>query len=223
METSTLQPILLIPQSSHAVKQWEQAFAYFEAPEVHTFTIDVHEDLVKRKQVTMIQEMISALQHYPHLIEKMIFSLEFKFAEVEDSNLFIPENCWKFDSNYYNWFSELSKLPIMIFFINDEDARYYALLGDMLANGSLPVTTIENNERSQINLEGVEWKKFIERLFNSCWMMLLYCHNTGFNPKPYIQSLLADMDVSSLWDDIYNKYQEDVRKDVRFKSIATAA
>lgn len=223
METSTLQPILLVPQNSKLITQWEQAFAYYESPEVHTFSIDVHEDLVKRKQVNMIQEMISALQHYPHLIEKMIFSLEFKFTEVEDSDLYIPENCWKFDNNYYTWFSELSKLPIMIFFINDADARYYALLGDMLANGSLPVTTIENNERSEISLEGVEWKKFVERLFNSCWMMLLYCHNTGFNPEPYIQSLLADMDVSGLWDDIYKKYQEDVRKDVRFRSISKAA
>lgn len=223
MIATTPKPILLVPSGSHVVKQWEQAFAYFAAPDKHTFTIDVYEDLVKSKQVAMIHEMISALQHYPHLIEKMIFSLDFKFTELEDSNLYIPENCWKMDPNYYTWFSELSKLPIMIFFINDEDARYYALLGDMLANGSLPVTTIENNERSQISLEGVEWKKFIERLFNSCWMMLLYCHNTGFNPEPYIQSLLADMDVSNLWDDIYNKYQEDVRKDVRFKAIKKAA
>ncbi len=223
MATLTQQPIFLIQNNCPLIKQWEQAFTYFANPEIHTFTVDVYEDLVKGKQVAMIHEMISALQHYPHLIEKMVFSLDFKFTELEDTNLYIPETCWKFDANYYNWFSELCKLPIMIFFINDEDARYYALLGDMLANGSLPVAALENNERSQISLEGVEWKTFIDRLFNSCWMMLLYCHNTGFNPEPYIQSLLADMDVSSLWDDIYIKYQEDVRKDVRFKSISKAA
>ncbi len=216
-------PIYLIPKSDPSVKQWEQAFTYFEAPEIDTFTIDVYEELVAFKHVAMVQEMITALQHYPHLIEKMMFSIDFKFTEIEDSNLYLPEDCWKSEPKYYQWFAELSKLPIMVFFINDEDARYYTLLGDMLASGDLPVTPLENNERSQISLEGVEWRKFIERLFNSCSMMMLFCHNTGFNPEPYIQSLLADMDVSALWDDIYKKYQEDVMKNVRFKAVKVAA
>ena len=219
---SATQPIYLVPKGDEAIKQWKHAFELFAAPYKHTFTIDVYEELVEGKHVAMVQEMISVLQHYPHLIEKMLFALEFKFTEVEDSNLYLPDECWKADPRYYRWFAELSKLPIMVFFINDEDARYYTLLGDMLADGSLSVGPLDKNERSQVSVEGKEWQQFLGRLFNSCWMMLLFCHNTGFNPEPYIQSLLADLDMSQLWDDIYRKYEKDVRNNIHFRAVPTA-
>lgn len=205
-------PIYIIDESNPIVRQWEHALSIFGKPENHTLKLNIFEGLVDLKSVGMIHQMIAALQHYPQLIEKMIFAIDFNFAEVENCELFIPPHCWKSDPKYYAWFAELNTLPVVLFFINDEDARYYALMGDMIVNGEIEINHFKDKIRSELKLQGRAWHKFLNRVFQSCLMMLLYCHNTGFNPERYIQSILADLDVSELWDDIFNKYQSDAEK-----------
>ena len=195
MARTSKKPLYIVPKKDPIVKRWKDAFELFSEAQYHTFHISISEEMVKTKEIIGVQQMITALQHHPHLIEKFIFAVHFRFLEIEGSDLTIPEKCWKRDPAVYLWFCEMGKMPLLLFFINDEDARYYMLLGDMIADGSLPMRPVKNSVRSEVKLEGEDWQVFLNRVFECCRMMRLYCHNTGFDPEIYIQSLLADYDI----------------------------
>ncbi|MEK6615430.1 MAG: hypothetical protein AABZ32_04865, partial [Bacteroidota bacterium] len=124
-------PIYFMEQGNPAIAQWKQAFEMFSRKDAHTFTLIVPPDVVEEgKNVRMIQEMIVALQHYPHLIDKFIFAVELKFQQIADSELYYQKDDWKTDSKYYRWFCKMGTFPLVLFFLDDKDARLYTLAGD---------------------------------------------------------------------------------------------
>ncbi|MEP7252237.1 MAG: hypothetical protein ABI683_07645 [Ginsengibacter sp.] len=212
-------PVYLAPTNEPFVTAYDELFDRFSDENIHTLSMTVQTDLVYEGNIAMLQELIMALQHKPHLIEKLLFCLDIKFTAIEDSNIFIPDIYWKRDAAYYRWFHKLSASPVMLFFINDEDARFYLLAGDLLADNLLD---IQMDERGQgmACLEGDELVQVVRRLFDSCWMMLMYCHGSGFNPEPYIQSLLADIGLPVTFEQVYERYISDVATGIQFRAIS---
>lgn len=212
-------PIYLAPATEAFITAYDELFLRFSDESIHTLSMTVQTDLVYEGNIAMLQQMIMALQHKPHLIEKLVFCLNIKFTAIEDSNIFIPDIYWKTDAAYYRWFNKLSASPVMLFFINDEDARFYMLAGDLLADNMLTVKTDEKGQ-GMACLEGDELGQVVQRLFDSCWMMLIYCHGSGFNPEPYIQSLLADLGLPLTFEEVYEKYIADVATGITFRAIS---
>lgn len=212
-------PVYLAPATEPFVTAYDELFDRFSHENIHTLSMTVQTDLVYEGNIAMLQELVMALQHKPHLIEKLVFCLDIKFTAIEDSNIFIPDIYWKRDAGYYRWFHKLSASPVMLFFINDEDARFYLLAGDMLADNLLD---IQMDERGQgmACLEGDELAQVVHRLFDSCWMMLMYCHGSGFNPEPYVQSLLADLGLPVTFEQVYKRYVSDVATGIQFRAIS---
>jgi hypothetical protein len=59
------------------------------------------------------------------------------------------------------------------------------------------------------------------RLFNSCRMFNLYCHGTGFNPQPYIESIVADYSLleSDILELLSEKYKDDIEKGIHLRMV----
>lgn len=214
-------PVYLTPASEPFIKQYDEMFARFAEKDKHTLVLTVHSDMVYESEVGMLQQIIMALQYQPHLIEKLLFCLDIKFTTTKDSDIFIPESYWKRDAAYYRWFYKLAASPVMLFFINDEDARFYSLAGDMLADNLLQIEQDEKG-KGMACLEGDELVEVVNRLFTSCWMMLIYCHGSGFNPEPYIQSLLADLGLPLTYEQVYEKYIADIKQGIVFRTTSIA-
>ncbi|MEO8111043.1 MAG: hypothetical protein ABI594_13455 [Ginsengibacter sp.] len=214
-------PVYLAPASEPFIRDFDETFNRFAAADMHTLTVTVDTYSVYEGDIAMLQELIMALQHQPHLIEKLLFCLEIKFTLIENSGIHIPAASWKTEKAYYRWFHKLSASPMMIFFLNDEDARFYLLAGDMLADDLLEVATGERG-KGMAALEGEELVEVLHRLFAACWMMLIYCHGSGFNPEPYIQSLLADLGLPLTYEQVYAKYLEDIEKGISFRATSIA-
>ncbi len=214
-------PVYLAPASEPFMREYDEIFSWFSKEEIHTLELTIDTYSVYEGKVAMLQQLIMALQHQPHLIEKLFFCLDLKFTLIEDSGIHIPASSWKKDTAYYRWFHKLSATPLMIFFLNDEDARFYMLAGDMLADDLLQ-PDLDENGKGTACLEGDELAEVVQRLFAACWMMLIYCHGSGFNPEPYIQSLLADLGLPLTFEQVYEKYISDIEKGINFRAMSIA-
>ena len=214
-------PVYLAPAREPFITAYDDLFSRFSKESMHTLTMTVQTDMVYAGEVAGLQQLIMALQHQPHLIEKLVFCLNIKFTAIEDSNIYIPAIYWKADTAYYRWFHKLSACAVMLFFINDEDARFYLLAGDLLADD---LVHVEPDERGtgMACLEGDELAEVVNRLFTSCWMMLIYCHGSDFNPEPYIQSLLADLGLPITFEQVYEKYIQDIAGGITFRTISVS-
>lgn len=213
-------PFYIVPADEPFLKNYDALFTRFAEPEMHTLTLEVYTRMVETGEVAGVQQLIMALQHQPHLIEKMIFALDLKFTEVEDSQLYIPDEIWKVDTSYLYWFCTLANSPVMMFFLHDEDERFYTLAGDILAKNELEVKESDFKGKQMVGLEGEHLNTVMQRLFNSCWWMLIYCHGSGFNPEPYIQGLLADLDLPLTYEEVFEAYQNDIEKGLNFRTVA---
>ncbi|MEO6221501.1 MAG: hypothetical protein ABIO81_13795 [Ginsengibacter sp.] len=210
-------PVYLAPATEPFISEYDEMFLRFAENDKHTLVLQIHTDMVYKGEVGMVQQIIMALQYQPHLIEKMLFCLDLKFTNIEDSGLFIPPSYWKTDVAYYRWFHKLASSPLILFFINDEDARFYTLAGDMLADNVLDAEPGDRTGKKMVCLEGEELIEVVNRLFDSCWMMLMYCHGSGFNPEPYIQVVLADLGLPLTYEEVYDKYCDDIEKGLNFR------
>ncbi len=205
-------PFYLVPANEPFLRDYDALFTRFAEEDMHTLVLDVNTKMVDTGEIAGVQQVILALQHKPHLIEKMIFALDLRFTEIEGSTLYVPPETWKGDSSYLYWFQSLSASPVMMFFLNDEDARFYTLAGDLLAGNLLEIKDGGGKGRQMAGIGGEQLVEVVKRLFNNCWWMLIYCHGNGFNPEPYIQSLLADLGLPLTYEEVYEAYQKDLEK-----------
>jgi hypothetical protein len=132
MSASSPKPIWFLPPGDKMITDLK---SFFDLNEQTEKTAIVSEDytVVDEPGIPGVVEIVGALQHYPHLIEKMMFGIEIQFCEPDNEEAFIPEEVWKTQRKYYSWFHRIYDFPPALFFLNDHEARFYALAGDMLA------------------------------------------------------------------------------------------
>ncbi|MHB8260500.1 MAG: hypothetical protein ACYDCN_03550 [Bacteroidia bacterium] len=211
-------PIYLVNKTSPLIERYKDLAAMFENNKTFkTLVLDINPDVVSSLDNGLITELMVALQHYPHILEQLVFSFEFKFAQIADSELYFQESDWKTDKAYYRWFNKLSDSPAAIFFIHDQDARLYTLAGDLLADGKCTAQRNEGEKRSTIGFGAKEIELLCGRLFESCWFFHLYCHGSGFDPKPVIEAILAEFDLPISYQDIRKQYLKDVINGIEFR------
>ncbi|QQS28667.1 MAG: hypothetical protein IPM47_17740 [Sphingobacteriales bacterium] len=207
-------PIYMIPPGSPQIEEFKTNYGLLANPTKNSLTISVDMETVKSEDIYMIQEFILCLQHFPKLIEKFVFSINIQFLNHDDIPM--KDEDWKGVSYPMKWFSLMQQLPCSIFFIQDPDARGYILLGDIM-------TSDEEFERTEneIKLEGKLLEKVCNRLFHSCFLFLLYCHNSGFNPQPYIEALIADFDLPITYKHVHQEYLKAVKQGIKIKAVPT--
>lgn len=201
-------PAYLIPPTSPWIKKYRQVIESMRKPENNTLKISIPPINVEDGDVSTIQEVIASLQHHPTMIEKMLFSIELVFSEIEDSPLNIEESEWKVSTKHHLWFHELYKLPISLFFIRDRDSRFYILMGDLLDNQDVSAEEIEGRKGQLVSFSEEQAQLIMERLFQSCWLFYVYCYKSGFDPQVCIEAVLAELD-SHITYDLVQKYAEE--------------
>ena len=213
-------PVYLVPKTSPVIAKYAATFQMFEKDEsLHTLNLIIPPNVVSSMDSSLMNELLPALQHYPHLIERFIFSFEFKFSQIEDSELYFQDLDWKTDAMYYRWFCKVGEAPIAIFFIHDRDARFYALAGDMLADGKCEIKKEGSDKTALIGFKENEVQELCGRLYMACWLFHIYCHGSGFDPQPAIESLIAEFDLPIIYEDIRKKYLKDIETGIQLRIV----
>jgi hypothetical protein len=203
-----------MPPGDPRIAKFPINYGLLASSENKTLTIQVPIDVVKSNDVFYLQEIVMLLQHFPRMIEKWIFAIDVAF--INHDNIAMGEDDWKGIEVPIRWFNKLNALPCMVFFIQDRDARHYMIMGDIVMDGKAkPLEGTEELKEQGVILDGEVMQKVQNRLFNSCWMFLLYCHNTGFDPQPYIEALMSEFEALFTYEDVVKQYEEDIAKGIK--------
>lgn len=210
-------PVYLVKPGDPLLAAWKENMDMFGKKEFTNMVIEVPPDAIKGPDVQMMQELVMVMQHYPVIAEKFLFSVTFSFPEIEGSDLYFPQQAWKNDPAVQHWFFKMNSLPNTVFFINDSECRMFCIGGDLIAANKVPVVKKESGS-SFMEFSGEQVQILAERLFTSCWFMMLYCHKTGFDPSDYIETLLAEFDLPVSFEEVKEKYEEDVEKGIQLRA-----
>ncbi len=210
------QPIYLLPPDHPDVVNYRSHLDVI-ATQGSGMTIDgIDLDSVREKKVAMPQQIVVAAQHHPAALEALVFGISFGFVYSREDPTPVPEEVWKKDKDVMRWFSEMSGLLNMMFFLNDHEARFYCLAGDLMAEGKFTVEWAAPGSNQGIYTFSPEQTQQLgNRLYNISHFMLLYCHGTGVDARPYIEAVLADYDFPGLtYEFIHKHYAADVEKGI---------
>ena len=188
--------------ADETVKTFVHEYGVLAASNVKTVVISVDKGVIDQGNNTMICELLSGLQHYPKLIEKMIFAIRIDIIDTD--GMVLPEEQWKGFAPPMKWYQRLSYLPVALFFFEDHDARAFILMGDLLADDKFV------REGDRVKIEGELLQEVRNRLFNACYFFMVYCHNTGFDPTAYIEAILADFDFHITYEQVKEKFELDL-------------
>jgi len=83
--------------------------------------------VVETGEPTMVLELVMALQHFPRLMEKMLYKFDFVFLTAYNTPL--DEADWKGKDGPMRWIHLHSTLPSLYFFLSDQDVRHYIPYG----------------------------------------------------------------------------------------------
>jgi len=206
-------PIYFMEPTDEAVKGFKSKFGAIAASDVHTILINVDMDVVERGDNAMICELLAGLQHYPKMIEKMILAIKIEIADRD--GLVLPEEHWKGHPQPMRWYQKLSSMPFALFFFEDHDARGYILMGDLFADNRF------EGDGEGVIIQGELLQEVMNRLFHTCYFFMVFCHNTGFEPRAYIEAILADFDLPLTYEQVKEKFEEDVVKGIHLRMVRT--
>jgi hypothetical protein len=210
--------LFLVKPGDPVIEKYRETFENTAEKPDNNLVLTVGPDVVRDLDLGMMHELLLALQHYPGVIEQLVFGIDFNFLMMEDLDIKLNEMEWKTQPAYYRWFNKMGESPAAIFFIKDSDARFYSLAGDMMADGKIKSRKEPGNNKyiSLIPDEG-QLKIIFDRFYHGCWFFLMYCHGSGFDPKIYIEALIAEYDMPFSYKDVKEKYKEDVEKGIEFR------
>jgi hypothetical protein len=204
-------PIYMIPESDIRIVQWKEAFEMFADKNKKAISFNVEPDVVDSGGVYTPIEMVSILQHYPRLIPKFIFAIDFKFQKIKDIDIFFPPALWKMDRKYQLWFFGLANDPLIIFFLSDFDSRFFCIAGDLLAAGKV------NNTYRQRKTKAVVVGKYLDlishRFLTSACQFYIFCYNTGFDPEPPITLLITEFNLAITFDNVKQQAEKEIKKE----------
>ena len=206
-------PIYFMESSDETVKGFIKKYGAIAASEVKTVVISVDMDVVEEGNNVMICELLAGLQHYPKLIEKMVLAI--KIEIIDHDGLVLPDDQWKGFPPPMHWYNKLSAMPFALFFFEDNDARGFILMGDLLADNRFEV------DGDRVKIEGELLQEVTNRLFNTCYFFMVFCHNTGFEPRPYIEGILADFDFPITYEQVKDKFEEDLALGIHLRMVRT--
>ncbi len=171
-----------------------------------TFNISVED--VRKLNAGGIVEQLAILQHFPALLEKFVFTCSVNVTK-EDGTLLKIEDL-RGNQIAMEWFSKLRNLPCSLFFFESRDARAYIQIGEMKFDQS-----VVDKKGDGIRLSGEDFQEVCQRLYDACHFFMVFCHNTGFDPIPYIDSILVESGLPITLEEVIADFKEDLANGIK--------
>ena len=207
-------PVYLVAETSSLILEYQDEIEQLvSTPNLHTLVVTIATDHVTQPDCGYLNELICVFQHSPKLIKQLVYAISFKFLEVPNSELYIKEEDWKSDPDYWLWFRQLGiESPVAPFFVHDHEARFLCLAGDLLAEGRCKAEPLKNPEKCWIRFEGEELKLIANRLFEACFLYHIYCHGLGFDPRYTIELLITDLGIPISYKQVREEYKKKIKQ-----------
>jgi len=198
-------PLYFIPPGDKLVKDFKLNFGMFAKSDFSGPSIVIGKDNLAEMNPNYIEQMFMSLQHYPLLIEKMLYSIHIIFKDEQGNP--IPDINWKGHEEPIKYLNLLYRLPCSLFFFNDRDVRSYILMGNLITENKS-----ERINETTFKLEGEILETFCDRVYDACWYLMVFCYNSDFDPKEYIQIFLDELELPFV---TYEMLKKDFDKDLK--------
>ncbi len=164
-----------------------------------TFNTSVKD--VRNLNANGIVEQLALLQHFPALLEKLVFTCYANVVKEDGTILKIEE--LRGDPLAMEWYSKFRALKCSMFFFESRDVRAYIQIGDMKFEKA-------DIQPDRVGLTGDNLQEVCQRLYDACHFFMVFCHNTGFDPIPYIDSILAESGLPIPLEEVIADFNEDL-------------
>jgi len=202
--------------------------AQFREMNGRVLNLRVTPEVVRNGDTLMFQYLVLAAQHHPDVLDRLLFGIKFEFEQ--DSPLtpgdLADELTWKADPAVQRWLAGLSEhLPWAIYFVQDHDARFHTIFGDVLQQerDELEIRATPNGRGDAVGLTGSQAHRLFERVLQASLFLLHFCHPAGLVPQPAIEALLAEFDIPDhtdwTYDRLYDRFQQELDNGFRMRAV----
>ena len=177
----------------------------------------VNPDTVAEKDVDMSCLVIAAAQHKASWIDALLFGLEFKFTEIADSELYHPIERWAADAACRQWFHKMGQaMPFCFYFFHQWEARFLTVTGDMIGKRKEQVRQEPGEKHAYINFDEKQTRIIHSRVGTGSQLFIQYCYQTGIDPRPPVEAMLAEFKMGYEYELVQKKWQEEHDKGVEY-------
>ena len=209
----TKKPFYIIPPGDPKIKAAKLMYGAGMGPQgIPQITFNTAVEDVRNLNVGGIVEQLAILQHFPALLERLVFTCSANIVREDDTILKIEE--LRGDPLAMEWYSKLRNLKCSLFFFESRDARAYIQIGDMKFDKS-----VVEAKGDGIRLSGDNLQEVCQRLYDACHYFMAFCHNTGFDPIPYIDSILAESGLPIPLEEVIADFKEDLANGIEIGSF----
>jgi len=204
------------------VDYWKSIFVSLESNPQSRLKITVRPSDITRKAPALIQQLLLALQHSPHIIDQLIKGIRIDFAKEETGNEYYTIEEWE-KPIFGKWFLHLAKLfPGTVYFFSEPLARHLSLSGNsILYNRQSMLQSGETgNNANSLYAEGVQ-QVISKRLFTASCFFGKFCYCCGKNPNDYIQQMIEEYSPGFTLQEVKDAYMYLVRnqKNINEKQV----
>lgn len=183
---------------------------------------------VRSGDVTTVQFLVLAAQHHPLMLERLLFGIQLLFEHPRPTlpDELTDEATWKSDPTVQRWLARVNQLlPWAVYFVQDHDARFYMLFGDILnrERDALAFRPLKNGHDQMVGIQGEQAQQLLERIVRASIFLLHFCRPAGLVPQPAIEALLAEFDVEERagwgYEQVYAAFAEEVASGFELRAV----
>lgn len=211
-----------LPKSYKGFKKVEETYIplydWLKQNKAMKLLIDINPDIIEERHTLMLNEIILLAEYNKEWIDQLLFSVEFKFRKIKDSELYYQHGEWQSDKEIQRWLRRNGEsLPFTCFFLTDWEARFYSIIGDFIADGEASIRKIDElHVNFSIEKDG---KNLIDnRVGLACQLFMYFCHETDFDPKQAIEAILAEFRTWYGYDKVKEQFEMDMKKGVKYRA-----
>lgn len=199
----------LISADSPMLQQYAYLTEAMADPSRNTLVLSTDPEVVKSLDADIIIEIIAVAEHFPIVLNKLLFGIEVSFRQTAGSEVYLSDREWKASKIHYRWFRQICEsLPFAFFFLQDYEARFYSMTGDFLYEGNVDVREEEGRSRPLIGFSEEQSEMILYRVFYGCVYFMHYCSGTEIDPQPAIEATIAEFDMNFTFEQVKQEFRE---------------
>lgn len=222
MQESPKEPFYLIPSDHPLLEEYKPSIDRYMSgilSEGTTMHLVVPPDVVEAGVVSTVQEMFQVLQHYPELLEGLIFNISIKF-QIPGTDEYYEDYDW-LDATHIAWLYKLmNTCSIIVLFVQDPMQQLLGLMGDLILQDQSIMERITAQENTEYKLTAEQMSILDQRLFEACRYILVYLYGSGIDPKKYILEMLDAYKIKFPYHVLLEVHQDDIKNGRTFSFIS---
>jgi hypothetical protein len=208
----------LIPPNSPLLAQYDYLVEAMTDPTRNTLVLSTDPEVVESLDVDTLIEIIAVAEHFPIVLNKLLFAIEIQFRRVAGGEAYLQPGEWKASKGHYRWFRQVGEaLPFSFFFLQDYEARFYCITGDYLYEGEVDIREEEGRTRPLISFSESQSQAILYRVFFGCVYFMHYCYGTEVDPQPAIEAAIAEFDMDFSFEQVSKEYRAQMDQGMVFR------